>query len=76
VSEWNSGQVSVHDPTDGSWKSWKLPGERPRTYAVYVDEKEQVWLSDFAANAIVHFDPINRRSTLCRATNRTRMCGS
>ena len=29
VSEWNSGNVSVHDPADGSWKAWKLPGEQP-----------------------------------------------
>lgn len=57
ISEWNSGQVSMHDPTDSSWKSWKLPGDRPRTYAVYVDNQDIVWLTDFAANAIVRFDP-------------------
>jgi virginiamycin B lyase len=28
VSEWNSGNVSVHDPANGSWKTWKLPGHR------------------------------------------------
>lgn len=26
-------------------------------YAVYVDEKDVVWLSDFGANAIVRFNP-------------------
>ena len=57
VSEWNSGNVSVHDPKDGSWKRWKLPGNRPRTYAIYVDDQDAVWLTDFAANAIVRFDP-------------------
>ncbi|WP_417233174.1 lyase [Brevundimonas sp.] len=57
VSEWNSGNVSVHDPRDGSWQTWKLPGESPRTYSVYVDETDKVWLTDFAANAIVRFDP-------------------
>ena len=57
ISEWNSGQVSVHNPADGSWKSWKLPGDRPRAYAVYVDNQDIVWLTDFAANAIVRFDP-------------------
>jgi virginiamycin B lyase len=61
VSEWNSGQVSVHDPSRGTWRSWKLPGEKPRAYAVYVDEKDQVWLSDFGANAIVRFDPVSER---------------
>lgn len=57
VSEWNSGNVSVHDPKDRSWRSWKLPGEAPRAYAVYVDERDQVWLSDFGGNAIWRFDP-------------------
>ena len=57
VSEWNSGNVSVHDPRDGSWRQWKLPGEAPKTYSVYVDETDKVWLTDFAANAIVRFDP-------------------
>ncbi|HYJ98429.1 MAG TPA: lyase [Burkholderiaceae bacterium] len=61
VSEWNSGQVSMHDPrarvAGGLWKTWKLPGDGPRTYAVYVDDKDMVWLSDFGANALLRFDP-------------------
>lgn len=57
VSEWNAGQVSVHDPADGTWRSWKLPGEAPRAYSVYVDDRDDVWLTDFTANAIVRFDP-------------------
>ncbi|NOJ50267.1 Vgb family protein [Bradyrhizobium archetypum] len=61
VSEWNSGQASVHDPADGSWKAWKLPGSNPRAYAVYVDDKDKVWLTDFGANAIVRFDPVTEK---------------
>jgi virginiamycin B lyase len=61
VSEWRSGQVSVHDPSQGTWRSWKLPGEAPRAYAVYVDEEDRVWLTDFGANAIVRFDPESER---------------
>jgi virginiamycin B lyase len=57
VSEWNSGQVSVYDPTDESWRTWRLPGAAPHAYSVYVDENDHVWLSDFGANAIVRFDP-------------------
>ncbi|MBI2880061.1 MAG: lyase [Candidatus Tectomicrobia bacterium] len=57
VSEWNSGNVSRFDPADRTWRTWRLPGERPRTYAVYVDDQDKVWLSDFAANAVVRFDP-------------------
>jgi virginiamycin B lyase len=57
VSEWNSGQVSVYSPGDGSWRQWKLPGASPRAYAVFVDEHDMVWLSDWGANAMVRFDP-------------------
>jgi virginiamycin B lyase len=57
ISEWNSGNVSMHDPRDGSWREWKLPGERPRAYSVYVDDRDMVWLTDFPANSIVRFDP-------------------
>jgi len=61
VSEWNSGQVSVYDPSSGTWRAWKLPGVRPQAYAVYVDERDKVWLTDFGANAIVRFDPETER---------------
>jgi virginiamycin B lyase len=65
VSEWNSGNVSVHDPAAAtpaqSWRTWRLPGRRPRTYAVYVDERDLVWLSDFGANAVLRFDPESAR---------------
>lgn len=61
ISEWNSGNVSMHDPRDGSWKVWRLPGERPRAYSVWVDPSDKVWLTDFPANAIVRFDPTTER---------------
>ena len=57
VSEWNSGQLSSYDPPTGAWRAWRLPGDRPRPYAVYVDDTDMVWLSDFGANAMVRFDP-------------------
>jgi virginiamycin B lyase len=56
VSEWLSGQVSMHDPGARSWRGWRLPGDDPKPYAVYVDERDDVWLSDFGANAVVRFD--------------------
>ncbi len=61
VSEWNSGNVSRYDPKANTWRTWKLPGDRPRTYAVYVDEKDMVWLSDWGANAMVRFDPAREK---------------
>ena len=57
VSEWNSGNVSRYDPEAATWRTWKLPGDRPRAYAVYVDDRDKVWLSDWGANAMVRFDP-------------------
>ena len=57
VSEWNAGQVSMHDPATGTWRAWRLPGNNAQPYAIYVDDQDQVWLSDFGANALVRFDP-------------------
>ena len=40
ISEWNAGQVGMHDPADGSWREWRLPGDgQPQPYAVYVDDE-------------------------------------
>jgi virginiamycin B lyase len=61
VSEWNSGNLSLHDPAANRWRQWKLPGARPRAYAVYVDAKDKVWVSDFGANATLRFDPDTER---------------
>ena len=61
VSEWNAGQVSVYDPADGSWQSWRLPGDGPKAYSVYVDDQDKVWLTDFGANAVVRFDPLTEK---------------
>ena len=57
VSEWNSGQVSVYNPRANTWRAWRLPGSAPRAYAVYMDERDAVWLTDFAARTVVRFDP-------------------
>ena len=59
VSEWNAGQVAQYQTETGytSWREWKLPGASPMAYAVYVDDQDIVWLTDFGANAIVRFDP-------------------
>jgi virginiamycin B lyase len=58
VSEWNSGQLSMHDPRTRTWKAWKPPGEKAtRVYAVYVDERDIVWISEWGNNAMHAFDP-------------------
>ena len=55
VSEWLSGNLSMHDPAQARWHTWRGPGPRP--YAVYVDDRDQVWLSDWGGNAVFRFDP-------------------
>lgn len=57
VSEWLSGQLSMHDPASQAWHAWRVPGPDPKPYAVYVDERGQVWASDFGSNAVFRFDP-------------------
>jgi virginiamycin B lyase len=61
VSEWDAGQVGVYDAAAKTWREWKLPGPRPQAYAVYVDEADDVWLTDFGGNAIHRFDPETER---------------
>jgi virginiamycin B lyase len=61
VSEWNSGNLSMHDPAARTWRTWKLPGDAPRAYAVYVDDRDRVWVSDWGSNAMFSFDPGTER---------------
>ncbi len=61
VSEWNSGNLSMHDPKAKTWRGWKLPGSHPKPYAVYVDGRDKVWLSDWGGNAAFSFDPRTER---------------
>ena len=51
----------MHDPAANTWKTWKLPGDKPRCYAVYVDERDQVWLSEWTGNAMLRFDSASER---------------
>jgi virginiamycin B lyase len=48
----------MYDPAKDAWREWKLPGAHEAAYAVYVDDQDMVWLSDWGANAIVRFDPV------------------
>ena len=56
VAEWYSGNLSMHDPSNGRWFTRKMPGESPKPYAVYVDEADRVWVSDWATHAVMVFD--------------------
>ena len=59
------GCTATSPPTSPSfgWIEWTLPGTNAMAYAVYVDENDIVWLTDFAANALVRFDPISETFT-------------
>jgi streptogramin lyase len=51
----------VYDSGSKTWTVHRLPGGEPHAYAVYVDDKDKVWVSDFGANAILNFDPTSER---------------
>jgi virginiamycin B lyase len=57
VSEWFVGQLGRYDPSGDEWREWRLPGANPQPYAVYVDELDLVWLTDFGSNSLVRFNP-------------------
>lgn len=63
VSEWNTGRIDCFTPASGAWESWKLPGRDPHAYAIYVDDRDMVWVSDTSANAILAFDPSDHQFT-------------
>ena len=46
------GSWEMSDPQIDLWKEWKLPGNNPKPYAVYVDTKDKVWISDFGSNSM------------------------
>ena len=57
VSFWHSGELGRYDPAAKKWSTYALPKSRSGCYAVYVDEQDKVWVTDFVANAILRFDP-------------------
>jgi virginiamycin B lyase len=40
---------------------WPMPKSKEGCYAVFVDDKDQVWVSDWGANAIHRFDPVTQQ---------------
>ena len=49
--------LSRYDPGSGQWAQWKAPGKRPLVYAVYVDETDRPWVSEWSEQAMLRFDP-------------------
>jgi virginiamycin B lyase len=50
----------LYYPAARRWREWKLPGNA-HAYAVWVDDKDKVWLTDWSTNAIVRFDPASEQ---------------
>ena len=46
----------MYDPASKQWKAWK-PSEQSQIYAVYVDDHDKAWLTEWSSNAILRFDP-------------------
>ena len=40
---------------------WRLPKSESGCYAVFVDDKDKVWLCDWNINALVRFDPVTEK---------------
>jgi virginiamycin B lyase len=62
VSEWNAGKVGRYDPATRRWREWDVPGPA-QPYAVYVDNKDVVWLTDFGRSGLWRFAPTTGRFT-------------
>ena len=56
-------RLARYAPATREWTTWPLPGDVPRAYAIYVDESDIVWVSDFGANAVLSFDPKSEQFT-------------
>jgi virginiamycin B lyase len=49
--------LSRYEPATGKWSTWRAPGASPHVYAVYVDETDKVWASEWTAQVMLRFDP-------------------
>ena len=61
VTQWFAGNLAQFDPQTRRWEEFRMPGDKPQPYAVYVDENDTVWVSDFGSNSLIVFDPTTRQ---------------
>ncbi|MFL5287755.1 MAG: hypothetical protein ACJ8AW_43995 [Rhodopila sp.] len=61
ISEFLTGQLARFDPNAKTWRAWRLPGNGPQPYGVYVDQHDVVWVSDFGPGTLLQFDPITEQ---------------
>ena len=56
VSYWNAGMIAMYDPATDTWDEIPLEGGA-QAYAIYVDERDWVWATEFTANKMVVYEP-------------------
>jgi virginiamycin B lyase len=50
ITEWEGAQLAWTDPSTGAWGAVPIDGSMP--YAVYVDDRDEIWVSDFARDGL------------------------
>jgi virginiamycin B lyase len=65
VSEWRAKNLAAYYPSTNSWKEWRVPGDKPIPYGVFVDDKDMVWLTNWAVDngtqTLLRFDPAQEK---------------
>lgn len=75
ISAQRSGHLGILDPKSGKVEFVKLgagsspPGDDPHVYAVYVDETDKVWASEWSAQVMLRFDPATERFESFRSSS-------
>ena len=64
VSEFNAGQARALRPARrAGGASGSCPASDPHPYAVFVDARDTVWLTDFGEDRLLRFDPRDRAAS-------------
>jgi virginiamycin B lyase len=51
----------MYDPAAKSWHAWMPPQKDAHTYAVFVDDRDRVWISEWTGNVTYAFDPATEK---------------
>ena len=52
-------------------RNGKRPASGPRVYAVYVDETDKVWVSEWSEQAMLRFDPATQKFETFKSSTAT-----
>jgi virginiamycin B lyase len=51
------GRLALYEPATGTWREWHAPHPNAHVYAVWVDENDAPWISEWSEGALLRFDP-------------------